>query len=227
MNQREGLFECETENTHEPCNQTNIFVLDKERGCDWDCSHPFYVNIVSKSLVVGWGWSLAITFLSRLKMLLVNDTEDTKSLLSYRLPSCRAPRKLWLQSLCLHSHQQVRIYIRLFWPLKYWTFFRMGLQHSFKRRKLNSQNRSIQQNGEFEYREGWGGRDWIVNEYKCDQFFPLLSLLFEEWWYHLIGKWLQKSWKMESEKAKQQGMDIDNRRGVEEDPVLYEEESDW
>ena len=45
----------------------------------------------------------------------------------------------------------------------------MGLQHSFKRRKLNSQNRSIQQNGEFEYREGWGGRDWIVNEYKCDQ----------------------------------------------------------
>ena len=56
----------------------------------------------------------------------------------------------------------------------------MGLQHSFKRRKLNSQNRSIQQNGEFEYREGWGGRDWIVNEYKCDQFFPLLSLLFEE-----------------------------------------------
>ena len=32
---------------------------------------------------------------------------------------------------------------------------------------------------------------------------------------------------MESEKAKQQGMDIDNRRGVEEDPVLYEEESDW
>ena len=34
MNQREELFECETENTHEPCDQTNIFVLDKERGCD-------------------------------------------------------------------------------------------------------------------------------------------------------------------------------------------------
>ena len=145
------------------------------------CQRCLQVFILS--LVVGWGWSLVKTFLSRLKMLLVNDTEDTKSLLSYRLPSCRAPRKLWLQSLCLHSHQQVRIYIRLFWPLKYWTFFRMGLQHSFKRRKLNSQNRSIQQNGEFEYREGWGGRDWIVNEYKCDQFFPLLSLLFEEWWY--------------------------------------------
>ena len=32
---------------------------------------------------------------------------------------------------------------------------------------------------------------------------------------------------MESEKAKQLGMDIDNRRGFEEDPVLYEEESDW
>ena len=34
VNQREELFECETENTHEPCAQTNIFVLDKERGCD-------------------------------------------------------------------------------------------------------------------------------------------------------------------------------------------------
>ena len=34
VNQREELFECKTENTHESCAQTNIFVLDKERGCD-------------------------------------------------------------------------------------------------------------------------------------------------------------------------------------------------
>ena len=33
---------------------TNIFVLDKERGCDWDCSHPFYVNVVSKFSSFPW-----------------------------------------------------------------------------------------------------------------------------------------------------------------------------
>ena len=72
MNQREELFECETENTHEPCDQTNIFVLDKERGCDFGlrlqspilCQSCLQVFILS--WVIGWGRSLAKTFLSRL-----------------------------------------------------------------------------------------------------------------------------------------------------------------
>ena len=84
VNQREELFECETENTHEPCDRTNISVVDKERGCDFGlrlqspilCQRSLQVFILS--WVIGWGSSLAKTFLSRLKMLLVNDTEDTK-----------------------------------------------------------------------------------------------------------------------------------------------------
>ena len=49
----------------------------------WElCQCSLQVFILS--WVIGWGRSLAKTFLSRLKMLLVNDTEDTKSLLSYR-----------------------------------------------------------------------------------------------------------------------------------------------
>ena len=89
MNQREELFECETENTHEPCDKTNIFVLDKEReGLGLRSQSPILcqrcLQVFILSWVVGWGWSLAKTNLSRLQMLLVNDTENTKSLLSYR-----------------------------------------------------------------------------------------------------------------------------------------------
>ena len=89
MNQREELFECETENTHEPCDKTNIFVLDKEiEGLRLRSQSPILyqrcLQVFILSWVVGWGWSLAKTFLPRLKMLLVNDTEDTKFLLSYR-----------------------------------------------------------------------------------------------------------------------------------------------
>ena len=70
MNQREELFECETENTHEPCDKTNIFVLDKEReGLGLRSQSPILcqrcLQVFILSWVVGWGWSPAKTNLSR------------------------------------------------------------------------------------------------------------------------------------------------------------------